>query len=231
MKKYLTIILALSLSPSLLHADEQLSLKTQKDKASYSIGLEMGSAMKQQKLEVDPDLIVAGFRAGLSGTKSLLSEAESKQVMEIFEKEMEARMAKETKELPEKNKKEGESFLAENKKKTGVTTLDSGLQYRIVREGTGVLPKATDTVTAHYRGTLLDGTEFDSSYSRNEPSKFGVDQVIKGWKEALQLMKVGSKWQLFVPSNLAYEDQGAGRVIGPNATLIFDVELISIDKP
>jgi FKBP-type peptidyl-prolyl cis-trans isomerase FklB len=231
MRKYPGIILALSFCCALIRAEEASALKTQKEKASYSIGFEMGSAMKQQKLEVDSDLILAGFRAGISGKKSLLNEAESKQVMEIFEKEMEARTAKEADELPEKNKKEGETFLAENKKKEGVITLPSGLQYKVIREGNGATPKSTDTVTAHYRGTLMDGTEFDSSYSRNEPAKFGVDQVIKGWKEALQLMKVGSKWQLFVPSNLAYEAQGAGRVIGPNATLLFDVELISIDKP
>ena len=141
-------------------------------------------------------------------------------------------MAIEAKVKTDKNQNEGETFLAENTKKDGVKTLPSGLQYKVVREGAGASPKATDKVTTHYRGTLLDGTEFDSSYRRNEPASFGVSQVIKGWQEALQLMKTGAKWQLFIPANLAYGEQGApGGTIGPNATLIFDIELISIDKP
>jgi len=131
-------------------------------------------------------------------------------------------------QLADKNQKEGEVFLAENKKKKGVITLPSGLQYQVIKEGTGKIPKATDTVTTHYRGTLIDGTEFDSSYKRGEPASFPVNGVIKGWTEALQLMKVGSKWQLFIPSNLAYGPQGAGQAIGPNATLIFEIELLSI---
>ena len=139
-------------------------------------------------------------------------------------------MAAEAKEMPEKNKKEGEAFLAENKKKEGVKTLPSGLQYKVITEGAGAIPKGSEKVTTHYRGTLIDGTEFDSSYSRNEPTSFGVLEVIKGWQEALQLMKTGSKWQLYVPSNLAYGETGAGKKIGPNATLIFDIELISIEK-
>jgi FKBP-type peptidyl-prolyl cis-trans isomerase FklB len=131
-------------------------------------------------------------------------------------------------QLADKNQKEGEVFLAENKKKKGVVTLPSGLQYHVITAGTGKIPKATDTVTTHYRGTLIDGTEFDSSYKRGEPASFPVNGVIKGWTEALQLMKVGSKWQLFIPSNLAYGPQGAGQVIGPSATLIFEIELLSI---
>jgi FKBP-type peptidyl-prolyl cis-trans isomerase FklB len=134
------------------------------------------------------------------------------------------------KELGEKNKKEGEAFLAENKKKEGVTTLPSGLQYKIMKEGDGQIPKSTDTVTVHYRGTLIDGTEFDSSYTRGQPATFPVKGVIAGFSEALQLMKVGSKWQLFIPSNLAYGERGAGDDIGPNASLIFDIELISIKE-
>jgi FKBP-type peptidyl-prolyl cis-trans isomerase FklB len=214
-------------------------LKDQKDKVSYSIGQVIASDMKQQRLDINPDLIVLGFQDGFSGKKALLSEAERKQVMEDFEKEMEARMAKEEKELPEKNKKEGEAFLAENKKKEGVKThpvkLSDGkiaeLQYKVLREGTGPTPKMEDKVKTHYRGTLLNGTQFDSSYDRNEPTSFGLRQVIKGWQEALQMMKVGSKYQLFIPSELAYGERGADRLIGPNATLIFDIELLSIEKP
>jgi FKBP-type peptidyl-prolyl cis-trans isomerase FklB len=217
--------------PAAAKSEAPPALKNQKDKVSYSIGLEMGSGMKQQKLDVDPDLVLRGFRDGFSGAKRSMTEDEVKEVMEVFEKELEARMAKESQELPAKNKKEGDAFLAENKKKEGVKTLPSGLQYKIVREGTGATPKMDDKVSTHYRGTLIDGTEFDSSYSRKEPSSFTLRQVIKGWQEALQLMKVGSKWQLFIPSELAYADKGAGRTIGPNATLIFDIELLSIEKP
>ena len=232
MKPNLIPLLTLGFLTAQLHAESQPVLKDQKDKVSYSIGREMGASLKQQKLDVNPDLITAGFRDGFSGKKPLLTESETKEVMAKFEKEMEARMANEAKVKTDKNQNEGETFLAENTKKDGVKTLPSGLQYKVVREGAGASPKATDKVTTHYRGTLLDGTEFDSSYRRNEPASFGVSQVIKGWQEALQLMKTGAKWQLFIPANLAYGEQGApGGTIGPNATLIFDIELISIDKP
>lgn len=229
-KRFRFATLTFALCATALHAEDKPVLKDQKDKVSYSIGLEMGSGMKKQKLEVNPDLIIAGFRDGLSGKKPLLSEAETKEVMALFEKEMEARMSKEGEEATEKNKKAGEMFLAENKKKEGVKTLPSGLQYKVLKEGTGASPRSEDQVTTHYRGTLIDGTEFDSSYSRKTPANFGVGQVIKGWQEALPLMKVGSKWQLYIPANLAYGEQGAGGVIGPNAALIFDIELLSIDK-
>lgn len=225
------VALTVALFSATLPAEDKPVLKDQKDKVSYSIGLEIGSGMKKQKLDVNPDLIVAGFRDALSGRKPLLSEAESKEVMSRFEAEMEARMEKEANELTEKNRKESETFLAENKKKDGVKTLPSGLQYKVLKDGAGASPKLEDQVTTHYRGTLIDGTEFDSSYSRKEPAKIGVGQVIKAWQEALPLMKVGSKWQLFIPSDLAYGERGAGGVIGPNAALIFDLELISIDKP
>jgi FKBP-type peptidyl-prolyl cis-trans isomerase FklB len=148
--------------------------------------------------------------------------------MGAFQKEMMAKMTENSKKAGEKNKKEGEVFLAENKKKPGIITLPSGMQYKIMREGTGKSPKSTDTVTTHYRGTTLDGKEFDSSYKRNEPASFPLNRVIAGWTEALQLMKVGSKWQLFIPSNLAYGENGAGQDIGPDATLIFEVELLAV---
>ncbi len=230
MKSQLIVIIAVSLFTAQVHAEEPAALKTQKDKSSYSIGLEIGAGMKDQKLDVDPNLVVAGFRDGFSGKKGLLTAEEARKVMEVFEKDLEARMAKESEQLPAKNKKEGEAFLAENKKKEGVKTLPSGLQYKVIREGTGLIPKLDDKVSTHYRGTLIDGTEFDSSYKRNAPTSFGLRQVIKGWQEALQLMKVGSKWQLFIPSELAYSNQGAGRTIAPNATLIFELELLAIEK-
>ncbi len=230
MKQIIYSIAALGFLATALHAEDKTELKTQREKASYSIGYEMGSGMKQQKLDIDTNSIVNGLRDGFSGQKGLLTPEEMRAVMETFEKDLEARMQKEALTVPENNKKEGASFLVENKKKEGVKTLPSGLQYKVLREGTGPSPKPEDKVTTHYRGTLIDGTEFDSSYSRREPTSFGVGQVIKGWQEALQLMKAGSKWQLFIPSDLAYGAAGAGRSIGPNATLIFEIELISIDK-
>jgi len=159
-----------------------------------------------------------------------MTEQEIQETLKTFQQEMAAKQAEKTKQLAEINKKEGEAFLAENKKKEGVKTLPSGLQYKILTEGSGKTPKETDTVTTHYRGTLIDGTEFDSSFKRGQPASFTVNGVIKGWTEALQLMKEGSKWQLFIPSDLAYGDRGAGGQIGPHATLIFEVELISIDS-
>ena len=150
--------------------------------------------------------------------------------MTAFQKEMMAKHAEVMNTLGEKNKKEGEVFLAENKKKEGVTTLPSGLQYKVIKAGTGKKPKSTDTVTVNYRGTLIDGTEFDSSYRRGEPASFGVSGVIPGWTEAMQLMQEGAKWQVVVPPNLAYGEKGAGPNIGPNATLIFEIELISIQE-
>ncbi len=230
MKQYLIALAVFGYLVVQSHAQDAAVPKEQKDKVSYSIGLEIGSGMKQQKLDINPEFVIEGFRDGLSAKKPRLTEEERQKVMAEFEKSFGEKMAAEAKEMPEKNKKEGEAFLAENKKKEGVKTLPSGLQYKVIKEGTGAIPKGSEKVTTHYRGTLIDGTEFDSSYSRNEPTSFGVLEVIKGWQEALQLMKTGSKWQLYVPSNLAYGETGAGKKIGPNATLIFDIELISIEK-
>jgi FKBP-type peptidyl-prolyl cis-trans isomerase FklB len=170
------------------------------------------------------------MKDGFSGGKPLLTEQEVQETVATFQKEMMAKQEELAKKLGEKNKEEGEAFLAENKKKEGVKVLPSGLQYKVVKAGTGGKPKLTDTVTTHYRGTLIDGTEFDSSYRRGQPVSFPVAGVIPGWTEALQLMEEGSKWQLFIPPNLAYGERGAGRDIGPNATLIFEIELISIQQ-
>jgi len=212
----------------LAHAEDRPVLKTDKDKVSYSIGLDIGTNFKRQSVDLDQKALVAGIADGLSGGKPLLTEDEVRKVLAQFQQQMAAKAQEMAKQRADKNQKEGEVFLAENKKKKGVVTLPSGLQYQVITAGTGKIPKATDTVTTHYRGTLIDGTEFDSSYKRGEPASFPVNGVIKGWTEALQLMKVGSKWQLVIPSNLAYGPQGAGQVIGPNATLIFEIELLSI---
>jgi FKBP-type peptidyl-prolyl cis-trans isomerase FklB len=200
-------------------AGEKLELKTQKDKLGYAIGLNLGKSLKKNAAEVDPNVIMQRIKDGYAGGKELMTEEQIKETFAAFQQER-----------VEQTKQEGESFLAANKKKDGVITLASGLQYKIIKNGTGKTPKATDSVTVHYRGTLIDGTEFDSSIKRGQPATFNVNGVIPGWTEALQLMKEGAKWQLFIPSNLAYGPRGAGDVIGPNSALIFDVELISISK-
>ena len=230
MKLQLIAVLSVLLLVTQVNAKENLVLKNQKDKVSYVIGMDIGTNLKKQSIDVDPDILAKGIKDGFSGGKSLLSEQEVREIMAAFQKEMMAKQEELNKKLGEKNKKEGEGFLAENKKKEGVKTLPSGLQYKVIKAGTGKKPKLTDTVTTHYRGTLIDGTEFDSSYRRGQPATFPVNGVIPGWTEALQLMQEGAKWQLFVPPNLAYGERGAGRQIGPNATLIFEVELISIQE-
>ena len=203
-------------------------LKTDKEKISYSIGMDIGGNLKRGSVEVDPDLLAKGLKDSYGGGKTILTEEQARQAIADFQKTLMAKRAETMKKLSEKNKVDGEKFLAENAKKEGVKTLPSGLQYREIAPGTGKSPKATDTVTTQYKGTLIDGTEFDSSYKRGQPATFPVSGVIPGWTEALQLMREGAKWQLFLPPNLAYGEKGAGQVIGPGATLIFEVELISI---
>jgi FKBP-type peptidyl-prolyl cis-trans isomerase FklB len=208
-------------------ADESAP-KTVIEKVSYGIGLNIGKNFKKDGIEVDLELLVKGVKDALAGSKPLLSDAEIREAMTAIQKELQAKQADRAKNAGEKNKKEGEDFLAENKKKEGVKTTKSGLQYKVIKAGTGKTPKAADTVVTHYRGTLIDGTAFDSSYDRGEPATFPVGKVIKGWTEALQLMTVGSKWQLFIPSALAYGEDGAGDDIGPNSVLIFEIELVAI---
>jgi FKBP-type peptidyl-prolyl cis-trans isomerase FklB len=225
--KWIGILAILFLVTPVLAA-ENIQLKSEKDKTSYTLGINIGNNIKQLPLEIDMDIFYRGFKDAVSKNKPLLSEEEMHTVMTAFQKEITAKQTELMKSQGEKNKKEGEAFLVENKKKEGVKTLASGLQYKVIKEGTGKSPKATDKVITHYQGTLIDGTEFDSSIKRGSPAEFTVNGVIPGWTEALQLMKVGSKWQLFVPSKLAYGERGAGPKIGPNAVLIFTVELLSI---
>jgi FKBP-type peptidyl-prolyl cis-trans isomerase FklB len=212
-----------------------LTLKTPKEKASYAIGVNIGRGLHRDAVDVDPAVVARGLRDGFGGAKTLLTDDEMKGAMVVLQTELRKKQevrnrAQEAQmqQVGEANKKEGEAFLAANKTKDGVVTLPSGLQYKILTEGTGPKPAATDSVVCNYRGTLLNDTEFDSSYKRGQPATFNVGQVIHGWTEALQLMPVGSKWQLFIPADLAYGQQGAGPDIGPNATLIFEVELLSI---
>ena len=228
MKSGLIIALGIGILAGQVYAQDVV-LKTQKDKVSYSIGMDIGMTLKNQSIEVDHAILARGIKDSMSGQKPLMAEQEIRDTIAAFQKEMMAKQQELAKQMGEKNKKQGEAFLAENKKKEGVKTLASGLQYKVIKAGTGKKPKATDTVSTNYRGTLIDGTEFDSSARRGKPATFPVKGVIAGWTEALQLMEEGAKWQLFVPSNLGYGERGTpGGPIGPNATLIFDIELISI---
>jgi len=205
-----------------------LALKTQKDKVSYALGANLGMNLHNQSVEVDPAIVLRGLKDALAGGKMLLTDDQAKGALMQLQAEVRSKQQEKMKVAGEMNKKEGVEFLAVNKAKEGVVTLPSGLQYKILTEGTGPKPAASDTVVCNYRGTLISGAEFDSSYKRGQPASFPVNGVIKGWTEALQLMPVGSKWQLFVPAELGYGDRGAGADIGPSATLIFEVELLSI---
>jgi FKBP-type peptidyl-prolyl cis-trans isomerase FklB len=205
-----------------------LTLDTPKDKLSYAIGMNFGASLRKQYVEVDTNILVRGLKDSLAGGKTLLTEDESRAVVAELQAEMRKKQEEKMAQAGEANLKEGQEFLAANKSKEGVVTLPSGLQYKILQAGTGPKPTTSDSVVCNYRGTLIDGKEFDSSYKRGQPATFPVSGVIKGWTEALQLMPVGSKWQLFVPAELAYGARGAGPGIGPNSTLIFEVELISI---
>jgi FKBP-type peptidyl-prolyl cis-trans isomerase len=208
------------------------ALKTPKDKFSYALGMNLGASLHKQSVDVDPNMVAQGLRAALAGGKTLLTQEEAQAALMEVQNELRKKQQEKMQVAGEANKKEGEAFLASNKAKEGVVTLPSGLEYKILKEGNGPKPTASDSVVCNYRGTLINGTEFDSSYKRGQPATFPVNGVIKGWTEALQLMPVGSKWQLFVPSSLAYAERGAGGDIGPNATLIFEVELLSIqEKP
>ncbi len=225
--KYLTPLAVLAfVAPAL--ADNPAVLKDQRDKASYSIGVKIGADMKANALDLNSEALVSGLQDGISGAKPQLSDKERAETLMAFEQDLQKKEIERLKQLAEKNKKEGAEFLAANKAKEGVKTLPSGLQYKVLADGNGTQPKPTDQVTVNYRGTFLDGTEFDSSYKRGEPITFPVNGVIKAWSEALPLMKTGAKWQLFVPAELAYGEKGAGRAIGPNSTLIFEVELVGI---
>ena len=229
MKRLTIVIIALTFVIA-VSAEEKSALKDSKDKVSYSIGLDIGSTLKKQNIDVNADALVAGLKDALTGAKPQLTEEQIKETMTTFSNELKNKQQAATQEAAQKNAAEGEKFLAENKTKPGVKATASGLQYKVLKEGTGASPKETDTVVTNYRGTLINGTEFDSSYKRNEPVTFPVNGVIKGWTEALQLMKKGAKYQLFVPAGLAYGARGAGQDIGPNATLIFEVELVDV-KP
>jgi FKBP-type peptidyl-prolyl cis-trans isomerase len=229
MGKQWTAALVLGLLAATAIAQENPALKDQKEKLSYALGANIGSSIRQQGIDVDPAIVGKGLADAFSGGKMLLTEEEIHAVLNSAQEEFRKKQTALRAEKAEAAKKQGDAFLAANKSKEGVVTLPSGLQYKVLKAGTGQKPTADDTVVCQYRGTLIDNTEFDSSYKRNEPATFPVRGVIKGWTEALQLMPVGSKWQLVIPPDLAYGENGAGNgAIPPNATLIFEVELLSI---
>jgi len=223
-------LLACLAVPGTIHATESSELKTFKDKLSYSMGLDMGTYLNGIGDELDYNRLIEGLKIGYDGGKSLLSAEETQAVQQEFAQKMKAKQEAEMLAMQEANKKSGDEFLATNKKKEGVTVTESGLQYEIVTAGTGNSPQATDTVTVHYKGTTIDGTVFDDSSQRGEPAVFGVNQVIPGWTEVLQLMKEGAKYKVAIPSTLAYGERGVPPMIEPNSVLVFDVELISIAK-
>lgn len=230
------LLAAVSLTPWLAASSPAQAPSSAKEKLSYAMGMQIGSSMKRESLDVDGNFIGAGLRDTLAGAKTQMTNEEMASVLTAFSKEMQGKQQAKQQALMAKqqetagpNKAEGEKFLASNKTKADVKTTGDGLQYKVLKEGTGPTPKPTDTVTVNYRGTLLNGTEFDSSYKRNEPATFPVNGVIPGWTEALQLMKVGAKYQLFIPSALAYGERGTpDGSIAPNSTLIFEVELLGI---
>jgi FKBP-type peptidyl-prolyl cis-trans isomerase len=228
MIRKLLAVMGVMLLAAQVSAGEIKELKTQKDKVSYGIGVGMARNLKRQKIEVDTAVVVQGLRDELGGIKLLMTDAELQATMEQFQKELRQKLMDARKKAAGENQKEGAAFLAENKKKKGVVTRPSGLQYKILHAAKGKKPKATDTVEVNYRGTLVNGTEFDSSYKRGKPATLNIEKIIPGWKEALQLMPVGSKWQIVIPPQLAYGERGAGGDIGPNTTLIFEVELLAI---
>jgi FKBP-type peptidyl-prolyl cis-trans isomerase len=224
--KWIAVLGVLLLSAQ-VSAQEAQVLKTEKEQMSYSLGADTGRNLKRNGIEVDVDLMIKGLKDGLSSEKLLIPERDIRQVIQMFQSELRRKRVEAMKTAAEDNKKEGDAFLAKNKKSEGVVSLPSGLQYKILKAGDGNKPAAADTVEVTYRGTLLDGTEFDSTYENKKPALLRVNGVIRGWSEALQLMPVGSKWQLFIPPQLGYAARGSG-LIGPNATIIFEVELLAI---
>ena len=201
---------------------------TENDKISYSVGLRIGADLKMLNNLIDPDMLFQGLKDALAGNEPRLTEEEVAEAQNNFAQMIQDIRTRRISEMAQNNAQQGQQFLVENRNKDGVTTTDSGLQYEVLEQGDGDKPTGTDSVTVHYRGTLIDGTEFDSSHSRGQPATFPVNGVIAGWTEALQLMPVGSKYRLVIPPNLAYGERGAGPQIGPNSTLIFEVELLSI---
>jgi FKBP-type peptidyl-prolyl cis-trans isomerase FklB len=230
MRKFLAVGIGLTLLSGHASAAEVTDLEDEKQKLSYSIGYQVGGDFRRQGLEIDPELVVKGVLDAQAGSEPLMTPQEMRQALTELRQQAAAAASQQREEQSAKNLAEGKAFLAENAEKEGVRTLPSGLQYQVLSEGEGDPPGATDNVTVHYRGTLIDGSEFDSSYGRGEPATFPLDRVIPGWTEGLQLMRPGAKYRLFVPSELAYGERGSGAKIGPHSTLVFEVELLSVQR-
>jgi len=211
-----------------ISAKQKTKLVSEKEKISYSIGLSIGNNFKQQKIEIEMDSLAQGIEDALTGAKQKMTQEEIRQTMEAFRRQMQARSESNRQAASSGNQVKGEKFLAQNKKRKNVVTLASGLQYEVVKKGSGKRPGLTDTVVTHYKGMLIGGKVFDSSYKRGQPAEFPVNGVIKGWTEALQLMQQGAKWKLYIPADLAYGSRGAGNAIGPNEALIFEIELLEV---
>ena len=229
MKRILLVVLGLSLLIPLSGAAGQPVIEEQKGKDSYSLGYQFGSNLRRQGVEIDPDLLISALRSGLDGRSPAMTSKDMTDTLQELQKKIMILATTRVEEAAAANLEKGKAFLELNKTKEGVTTLPSGLQYKVEREGTGRVPNAADHVAVHYRGQFIDGTEFDNTYKRGEPSIIPVEGTIKAWTEALQLMKTGSKWQLFVPPALAYGKRRFGRIL-PNSVLIFEIELLSIEK-
>ena len=227
LQRKVIFLVSVILATSQAWAEDKLELKTDKDKLSYSIGVSVGKNFKRDGTEVDLDLMIKGFKAGLAGDKSIMSDREIQQIMGSYQMELRKQAMARNQVAVQENKKKGDAFLAENKAKKGVVTADNGLQYKIIKKGSGKKPVETDTVEVNYRGTLIDGKEFDAT-QEGKPATLKVSSLIAGWKQALSMMPVGSKWQLVVPSQLGYGERGVGNDIGPNEVLVFELELVGI---
>lgn len=230
MKQILIVVLSLIfvvIGCNQNNTNKEVALNTQMDSVSYGIGLDIGRNFKKQEIEITPEAMLMGIQHAVADT-SFLSDEELNAVMTRFQVSMREKQQAKSQVAAEKNKIEADAFFAENKNKEGVVTLESGLQYKVLKSGNGKTPKLSNSVEANYAGRLIDGTEFDSSYKRGKPSTFQVTGVIKGWTEILQLMKEGDKWEVYIPSGLAYGPRGSAPTIGPNAALIFEMELISV---
>ena len=230
MRVFLAVGVGLSLLFAQASAADEPDLEDEKQKLSYSVGYQVGGDFRRQGLEIDPELVVKGVLDAQGEGEFLMTPEEMRQALTELKRQAAAAAEQQREAQARKNRAEGEAFLAENAEKPGVTTLPSGLQYQVLAEGEGEPPAATDSVTVHYRGTLIDGTEFDSSYARGEPASFPLDRVIRGWTEGLQLMRPGAKYRLFVPAALAHGERGGGAKIGPNSALVFEVELLSVQR-
>lgn len=232
MKHYaFTVIVPLGLLAGLGWASDELRLESETDRINYSVGYQIGGDFKRQDVELNADALMRGIHDALAAAKPLMGREEVSRTLFDLKRRIVKQQREEAAKTAQMNLEQGKAFLAENAKKDGVSVRPSGLQFRVLQEGAGKTPGAMDTVTVHYRGTMIDGTEFDSSYARNQPATFAVGGVIPGWTEALQLMREGAKWELYVPPELAYGERGMGSRIPPNSTLVFEVELVSLNQP